>query len=113
MTRLLVEVAPGEVKRWSLLSPRQRRQADTLAKRKGRLLVRHGELLRELEPLLAAAVKRTGAEVDGPDGADTPVLVSVIESGALPDLILTPVLERELRALEHWIDELRVDRVEG
>jgi hypothetical protein len=102
----LVEVAPGQVKPWSLLSPRERRQADAVVRRKRKMLVRHGELLRELEPLLAAAVERTGEPVDGPDGADTPVLLSVIETGALPDIVTVPVLERELTALERWIGRL-------
>jgi hypothetical protein len=82
---LLVEVTPGAVKPWGLLSRRERRKADALARRKGKMLMRHGELLRELEPLLAKAVERS-AEVDGPDSADTPALVSVIETGKISDL---------------------------
>ena len=105
MTGTLVEVAPGEVKPYALPSPRERRQADALARRKGKMLVRHGALLRELEPLLAPAVDRTGGEVDGPDGADTPVLASATETGQLPDLVTIPVLERERRALQRWRDK--------
>jgi hypothetical protein len=51
-------------------------------------------------------VERTGEEVDGPDGVDTPVLVSVIETGVLPYLVTVSVLEPGLRALERWISRL-------
>jgi hypothetical protein len=70
------------------------------------MLVRHGELLSELEPPLAAALSRTGEPVDGPDGADTPVLTAVVETGTLPDLVTIPVLELELNAVERWRDQL-------
>jgi hypothetical protein len=39
------------------------------------------------------------------------VFFEVFDTGRLPDLILTPLLERELRALEGCIDELSTNRV--
>ena len=105
----LVEVEPGQLRPWTVLTPKQRRQATAMPKRKQRGFRRHVEICQEIQDLLAAALAKTGGEpVDGPDASDVPCMTTIIETGHAPDpdLILLPVLERELEALEQWRHEL-------